>query len=416
MPPNEEPFDENGQPRKRAVAKDPLADYFGGKPAAPPPAPPPPADPNVRGAPPATNVGSGATPANNTGSQTEQPQPTGFTNFNRVIAANKSVSDREANDYGRRAQRNVDAASQSLDALRARFGAGVRDGTVGAAQAGFAAQPTSGDGLLGESTRPVMGGGLSSDQMYANGALNYSGPGGLGDATGAADTYGKTLGAEQNLAALGTEGGLQALIQKQNTDGSEGTSSLSSALIGNAGRGDFDALRARFHPENDIKTAETDAETQAKAAGALSKKNANDWNALADKAKDGEDAAAGVAGASTVSARRDEAKQAYDALPAMRGEYLNWSTMAQSWKDDTIKRAVDGWKGQTSSGITGQSSKSTGLTVERVKHIFESMTDDEFSRWTLLGNIQAKNDYLTTKDKTEINGKSALAYGDKKVS
>lgn len=279
--------------RKKKQAENPLAQYFGGQshPPAQPVAPTPrqPTPQAAPAAPAATNVGNAA--------NTARPGPTNFTNFSRVQAANRDVSKREATAYGDRAAIKADKAKQALDALRARFSHGVNAGTVGAAEAGFAGQPTSGDGLLGESTRPTMGGGLTSDQMYANADKAYTGPAGLGEIDGADATVTDMLGAEQNLNALGGEEGLRALIQAQNGAGGEGTSGLSSALIGGAGRKDFDALRARFHPQTDFDAADTAAISEAKTAADTSKKNAADWRTLGDTTKGVEEQAAAAAAA-----------------------------------------------------------------------------------------------------------------------
>ncbi len=257
------------QPKKK---KDPLADYFGQQ-AQPAPAPPPPPAPPPAPAP--TNVGTAATNGAAPAAAPQRRQAPGtFTNFNRVIAANKDVSNREAKAYGERATQNANQAQRSLDALRARFGAGVKAGTV-AGTGGEAGQlelyKHSSDGL-----------GPTADELTAKGEASYAGPQGLGEIDGVKDVYGQTLAAEENLGALGSHGGLQALIQDQNQMGTKGTSALSSSLIGQAGRGDFDALRARFHPETAIADAEKASADEAKAAGELSQKNAGEWTAAGD--------------------------------------------------------------------------------------------------------------------------------------
>jgi len=291
------PFPEDDERRRR----DPLTERFGG--AAPPAramAPPPPAAPPP--AAPATNVGTGA----------NGPSPTGFTNFARVQSANRDVSQREAASYGRRAEAKADSAKQSLDALNARFGGAVNAGTVGAPQNGFAAQPPDGAGLVGESTRPTLGGGLTSSQMFENADKTYSGPGGLGDIEGVDDAYSAKLGAEQNLDALGTEAGVSALVQQQNAFNGEGNNELSGALIGGAGRADFDALRARFNPDADFAKAETAAADRAKSAKAESTRNAEGWRALGDKTKGTEDATAAAEAAKAEGKAAAEAKVKLD--------------------------------------------------------------------------------------------------------
>ncbi len=132
----------------------------------------------------------------------------------------------------------------------------------------------------------MSGGGLTSEQMLANAGKSYDGPMGLG-IQGIEDTYASTLAAQQNLDAIGSQEGLQSLV-----GGQEGNARLSGALIGNAGRKDFDALRARFNPDGDLDKAEKDAMAQATAARDTSKKNAAEWKTLGDQTKGEEDAEA----------------------------------------------------------------------------------------------------------------------------
>ncbi len=306
--PYKTPYEDPAAKKKR---EDPLADYFGGQPKAPPPAPVQQMQTQVA---PAQMASPNMAQPSNTAQPAVQrrPGPTGFTNFNRVIAANKDVSNREAAAYGQRAQQNAQQARTSLDALRKRFGEGVAAGTLGGPEMGFAQQPADGAGLVGESTRATMGGGLNSDQMLANAQAGYTGPAGLAELEGSGDVYGSALGAEQNLNALGTEEGLQSLIQQQNQGGNQGTSQLSSALIGNAGRGDFNALRERFNPQTDADTAEKEAQGQAKAAGETSKANAAKWGTLAGETKAKEKAAADQAEALAQGGREKEAKAKAD--------------------------------------------------------------------------------------------------------
>ncbi len=306
--PYKTPYEDSAAKKKR---EDPLADYFGGQPKAPPPAP----EQQMAAAPALPQASANMAQASNTAQPAQQrrPGPTGFTNFNRVIAANKDVSSREAAAYGQRAQQNAQQARTSLDALRKRFGEGVAGGTVGGPEMGFAQQPADAAGLVGESTRATMGGGLNSDQMLANAQAGYTGPAGLAELEGSGDVYGSALGAEQNLNALGTEEGLQSLIQQQNMAGNQGTSQLSSALIGNAGRGDFNALRERFSPQTDADAAEKEAQGQAKSAGETSKANAAKWGTLAGETRAKEKAAADQALAKEKGAKEKAAQAAEDA-------------------------------------------------------------------------------------------------------
>ncbi len=300
--PYKTPYEDPAAKKKR---EDPLADYFGGQPKAPPPAPVQQMQTQV--APVQMASPNMAQPLNTAQPAAQRrPGPTGFTNFNRVIAANKDVSNREAAAYGQRAQQNAQQARTSLDALRKRFGEGVAAGTVG----GPPGASPSADGLLhidpdtglpigpvggpldgrGSPEMDPMSGlpktgleGMTPEDMYARSRGTYTGPVGLSEIEGSGQAYADSLGAEQNLGALGSEGGLQALIQNQNLAGNQGTSKLSSALIGNAGRGDFNALRQRFNPASDMTKAESESMGQAKSASEASKRSAQGWKDLGDK-------------------------------------------------------------------------------------------------------------------------------------
>ena len=208
--------------------------------------------------------------ATNTGSAAQAPirqQPTTFTNFSRVQAANADVSKREAGLYGRRAEDNAQKAKAQRDALTERFSSGVQSGSVA--------------GLGGMTAETPMTAAQEA-AMNTNAEGMYEGPGGLGDVEGAEGVYASTLGAEQNLDALGSDAGVSALIQQQNQFNSSGNNALSGSLIGGAGRKDFDALRARFNPEADLMKAETDAAGVADRARTDSEANAKSWGSMRD--------------------------------------------------------------------------------------------------------------------------------------
>ncbi len=312
-----QPIDTDDEARKKKAAENPLVQYFGGgQGKQPAQAPQAPATPQAPAAPtaPSTNVGAGAA---NTGNGAQPRSAGGFTNFGRVIAANKDVSTREAKAYEDRATQNATKARTSLDALRARFGDQLAAGTV----AGPDSMAPPQDGLMHidpMSGLPLTGHeGTSSDAMLSNAEKTYSGPGGLGDIEGVEDTYADTLAAEQNLGALGSQDGLQALIQQQTNRGNAGTSRLSGALIGSAGRRGFDALRARFDPEADMESAETLAGMKAKTAGDISRQNAGDWRALGGRTRTMEEGkAADDAKRKTDAASADAARKADAELDA----------------------------------------------------------------------------------------------------
>lgn len=242
---------------KKKKPKDPLEERFSPQPLQ---APPPP----TKTVPPAaTNVGSAATAAQ----APVRQQPTTFTNFSRVQAANADVSKREAGMYGRRAEENALRAKNQRDALVERFGGEVQKGTV--------ANP---GGMTADAPLTAA----QEAAMNTNAEGMYEGPGGLGDVEGAEGVYASTLGAEQNLDALGSDAGVSALIQQRNQFNSEGNNALSGSLIGGAGRKDFDALRARFNPEADLMKAETDAAGAADKARTDSDANAKSWGSMRD--------------------------------------------------------------------------------------------------------------------------------------
>lgn len=242
---------------KKKKPKDPLEERFSPQPLQ---APPPP----TKTVPPAaTNVGSAATAAQ----APVRQQPTTFTNFSRVQAANADVSKREAGMYGRRAEENALRAKNQRDALVERFGGEVQKGTV--------ANP---GGMTADAPLTAA----QEAAMNTNAEGMYEGPGGLGDVEGAEGVYASTLGAEQNLDALGSDAGVSALIQQRNQFNSEGNNALSGSLIGSAGRKDFDALRARFNPEADLMKAETDAAGAADKARTDSDANAKSWGSMRD--------------------------------------------------------------------------------------------------------------------------------------
>lgn len=381
--------DADAQARAAKAAENPLRQYFGGA-GQPQQQKPPTAvqapTPMGQVAPQSTNVGQNAT---------QRPGPTGFTNFSRVAAANQDVSKREATAYGQRATDNAANAAQSLRTAQQQFGNQVQAGTVGAAGmgAGGAVDPNAA-GLQAESTRPELGGGLTSAQMYLQGAKSYSGPAGLGEAPGAMDAATKALAAQQNLDAFGNPGGMQALVQQQSPNEGAGSSRLSGALIGQAGRANFDALRARFNPNADLTKAVTDSAAQAKAAGALSTKNAADWNALGDaKATDEEKLAAYDAAKGGSSADKAAAEKAYktalDGLPPANltaNQQHSWDDVDPAQQEKFAQQIADGAKAYSGNGGTAQAWTGTGLSTTEIKQLIASLSPGDYARLMTVGN------------------------------
>lgn len=206
----------------------------------------------------------------------------------------------------------------------AEWQAAGRPDASGQKQDALASQSTrpgaSNDALTSVSTRPAAGVGLygySDADVAAKAGGSYTGPGGLGDVLGSQDAYDTAQRAQGGLNAMGTEGGLQALIQGQNPQGDAGTSKLSAGLVNAAGRGDFDALRARFNPTKDLNDAATAAGATADAARTTSATNAAGWGKVqaAQQAALGKQADANAANDANAKAGRDASAAAADATP-----------------------------------------------------------------------------------------------------
>lgn len=334
------PTDNDEEARQRKAAENPLLSYFGGQSkqkTQPSSAAQAPTQAAPTAAKAATNVGANSQPVQPAANMQTTPaqsaplaqplqlqaqrsaQPTNFTNFQRYWNANADASQRTADEMGGRAAMKAAQAAQALNKSQEQFGLDVGAGTVQGPEmggGGGSLPPDGGGGLVGESTRPTLGGDLTSTQMSEKAAGTYSGPGSLGDTKGIDDTYAKALGAQQNLNALGTEGGQQALIQQQNAQGNTGTSKFSSGLTNAAGRGDFDKLRAHFNPQGDLDKAVAKSGADADAAKALSAKNASEWAKAAGVkgTQEQEKAAWDQAQAKAATDKLDAAAKAADAV------------------------------------------------------------------------------------------------------
>lgn len=123
-------------------------------------------------------------------------------------------------------------------------------------------------------------GGVSVEEMRANAEKRYTGPNGLGDMgadSGYDSTYADSRAAQEGLGSLGDEAGLM----------SRGASKFGAALVSGAGRGQFDALRARFSPDKDLSSLEDAAAEQGRMAKAGGEDAAAQWGEAATK-KEGE--------------------------------------------------------------------------------------------------------------------------------
>ncbi len=263
-------------------------------------------------------------------------QPTNFTNFSRRFNANADVSKQQAGKYAAQATGAAGKAAASLGAAQQKFATGVNTGSVApppgssapaATNTGGAVpppaappppltgkpledalnpQPGAGgasnvpvgnsQALSGESTRPgtnqqgltgesTKTGATSIADMLAKAGQSYTGPQGLDTETAAVDAN----AAQGQLDALKDPNGIQALVNDSGQSGTRGSDALSGALIGSAGRQDFDALRGRFNPNKDLNDAQDKAIKQAKDAKEQSEKNAEGWKGAAGEAQAGKD-------------------------------------------------------------------------------------------------------------------------------
>ncbi len=274
---------------------------------------------NVQMQGPSTNMGANAmTPAAggangykppNPGGQA--PSPTNFTNFGRYQSANQASSDAESQRLISGATDKANAAKAQLADLQRQFGAQVQAGSVGAAphgmpqgmsaeeQAAYKANPQAADAL----DRKY---GMSAADMQAKANGAYSGPGGLGDVAGYQGAVDAAKAAQDNLDALKTPGGIQALEQQKNSAGNAGTSGFSAGLVGSAGQKGFQALRSQFNPAADTAKAETDAAPKADQAKMDSAANAADWAKAAGVRMDKDTARQAYAQAEATQKKKDQ--------------------------------------------------------------------------------------------------------------
>ena len=174
--------------------------------------------------------------------------------------------------------------------------------------------------------------------MSTNAEGMYEGPGSLDDVEGAEGVYASTLGAEENLNALGSDEGVSALVQQRNQFNSSGNNALSGSLIGGAGRKDFDALRARLNPEADLMKAEADAAGVADKARTDSEANAKSWGSM----RDARAAATAAQKEKDDAAREAEAAAKRDALTKIPISKLNDPMAGVDKSDpDAVKAAKD---------------------------------------------------------------------------
>jgi hypothetical protein len=288
---------------KKRKPNDPLVDYFGGTQAKPQQpqtsaVPPPPTTP-ARTPQPSTNVGQQA-PAQQPVSGTpvapappaaslpppppgQNPAPTNFVNYQRYFNANRDVSQRTAGRLQTEAQQKAIQAQARLQAAQRDFQQKVAAGTL---------------------QGPGSGAQLTPEEM-ARAAAGYTGPGGLSEAEGYQQAVEAAQAAGQNLAQLGDDAGVQALLERTGGPGSK----FAASLAGTAGRRGFDALRATFNPAKDGQAADAAAAKQVADATAASSAAAGQWqNAeAAKKQRDEEQAAQAERDAARAAAQKQAA-------------------------------------------------------------------------------------------------------------
>lgn len=226
--------------------------------------------------------------------------PGSFVNFSRRFNANRDVAQQQAQKYASQAAGAAGAAQQSTAAAQNKFSTASKAGVTAGTNVGDAANAqqqmgpppaappapvaSQSAGLVSESTRPEAGTGVSAAQATQLANRTYSGPDGLDDQQAAVDAE----KAQQQLTGIGSAAGVQTLVNEGGPSGSVGADRLSGALIGRAGRKEFDALRARFNPNKELIDAQAKAVEEAKKAREESAKHQDEWSAIAGEKGDAE--------------------------------------------------------------------------------------------------------------------------------
>ncbi len=366
---------------------------------------------NVQMQGPSTNMGANAmTPAAggangykppNPGGQA--PSPTNFTNFGRYQSANQASSDAESQRLISGATDKANAAKAQLADLQRQFGAQVQGGSVGAysgggmpagmtpaEQAAYKANPQA--AYMLDRKYGGANGNMSAADMQAKANGTYSGPGGLGDVAGYQAAVDAAKAAQDNLDALKTPGGIQALEQQQNSAGNTGTSGFSAGLVGSAGQKGFQALRSQFNPAADTTKAETDAAAAADKAKSDSAANSSEWAKAAAKRAAIEGGRASAASKEPAPGEKTEEqkqtsdkamKSAYEELmkgPSGNLKYQSWKDVTPAEKEAVLNGFEKGTAGPTTSynGMQAHGFAASGLTRDQLKKAMDSLTDAEY--------------------------------------
>lgn len=195
----------------------------------------------------------GATP--NRGPQPTQSQaptagPTDFVNFDRIFSANADVATQRAGELATGVEKQateanmagVSAADQYQKALAASAKPAYQGQSLYGSTGGTKRQELRGDGP--QTGEVVSGGPTNVDQarQYASGTFDQ--PKSLLETQYGKDAQSKIGKAQGAINQLGPDGDLQSLIQ--NRYGASGGSKMDAALLGSAGRGQFDDLYRGF--------------------------------------------------------------------------------------------------------------------------------------------------------------------------
>lgn len=404
--------------------------------------------------------------------QTSAPgqAPTGFVNFQRRFNANRDVAKREADKYTAKVQGSAETARNDLQKSQAGFASGVNTGTVqgpggapstntGAAavpplnaapvapatQAGAPpawnqppAGPKStpeqiawdnarfladkGQGVVPSGPRPPDAPTVASPatgpagptmaEMLAKARQQYSGPNGLDDKSAATSA----LAAQQQLNLLGSnraagisaESNLGTLINESGPSGDDGADNLSAALVGSAGRKQFDALRAKFNPNKELADAQAAAIATAKKAKEDSTKNASEWGDLAAK-KAGEtkqgvlptsEDGLGPSKAETEAAWTKANGPAPEPDAMHKRVKSDWVSYSPSDKMRWAEQVAKGGSTLSGSGSEGQAWSSPGIDAKEILRIVEEMTPEEYAKvmsGTSAASSQYRSDWLKAR-------------------
>ncbi len=115
--------------------------------------------------------------------------------------------------------------------------------------------------------------------------VGYAGPSQLSDLAGYQGALDQNLAAQTGLNSLGSEGGIEALNQQMHPGLTSGQSQFDAALLGTAGRTQFDKLRNQFSLKKDWEQAQERAQALAAMGTEKSRAEADKWAQKADALK-----------------------------------------------------------------------------------------------------------------------------------